>query len=281
MDSIQALQHEIVEDLRAKRLVLPNIPAVMARIHQALMDDERSFHEVGRLVQLDQVLTSRLIQIANSPLFRRGTRVETPQLALSHLGLKVVRNLVTTLMLKNAYQGQAPRVRRLLNEVWTESCRVSAICHVLGGVTMGLQADKAMLAGIIHNIGILPLVPYLERHPDFLTTTVLHSPGMAQLQGKLGAALLHHWQFDEELYNIPLLISDLQYDSGESTPGYADIVLVAIVHSRLGRQGESFALSDMPAFQKLTVSRLGPSGSLEILEQSRQEIEGLMSLLRG
>ncbi len=284
MESILALKQEVVADFRAKRLKLPNIPSVMGRINDALRDEDKSFHQVGRLVQLDQVLTSRLIQISNSPMFRRGSKVETPQRAISHLGLNVVRNLVTALVLKHAYEGKNPRVRRLLNEVWSQSCQVSAISQVLGKLTVGLQPDKAMLAGIVHNIGILPLIPYLERYPDLLTPEALQSPLMLQLQGKLGAALLRRWQFDEELYDIPWLVSDLQYDSGDSKPGYADVVLVAIVHSRLGRAGGKGAMAtlpNMPAFSKLPISKLGPDGSLEILEQSKQEIEGLMRLLRG
>ena len=284
MESAKVLQQEIVDDLRNHRIKLPNIPDVMYRIRDALMEEGKSFEEIGKIVQLDQSLTTRLIQVSNSPLFRGVSKVNTAQAAISWLGLSVVRNLATSLALKNAYTGNEPRVKRLLSEVWAESCRVSAISQVLGSVTVGIKPDKALLAGMIHNIGVLPFVNYLERYPELLNNgTQLHHV-MGKLQGKLGAVLLRHWQFDEAFYDVPLAVEDLQYESGDSKPGYADIVLVAKVHSRFGRKGGEKAVASlpmMPAFQKLPIRHLGPSGSMEVLEKSKGEIETLMNVLRG
>lgn len=107
---------------------------------------------------------------------------------------------------------------------------------------------------------------------------------MTQLQGKLGAVLLRHWQFDEEFHDIPLAVNNLHYESGSSKPCYADILLVAKVHSRFGRKGADEALAvlpTMPAFLKLPMHHFWPRGSLEVLEKSSAEIDALVALLKG
>lgn len=283
MASLEMLKREIIEDLREHSIKLPNIPEVMLRIREALMDDGQSFQKMGRVVQLDQSLASRLIHIANSQVYRGSNSVSTSQAAISRIGLVAVRNIASSLVLKNAYHGKHPTLRRMLNRVWAEGCRVSAISYVLARVTPGLKADKAMLAGTVHNIGALPFVHYLEGHPELLSDEAQLTQTLQAVQGKLGTLLLRQWKFEEDLCIIPQAVSSLQYESGGSKPNYADIVLVAKVHARFLAQGCDRApeiLARMPAFSKMPIRHLGDSGCLELIEKSKQEIDELMAILK-
>jgi len=279
------IQAQIVQDFRAGRLVLPSLPEVMLRIRNILMDDGRSMAQIGKAVQLDQGLAGRLLQIANSPLFRSHTHIDSCQEAITRLGLGATRNLATSIALKGTYQGRTGETAQLFRQAWHESCRVAAISHVLGSVTPGIKADRAMLAGLVHNIGTIPLLRYLERHPALIADSSRVTRYLKRYRGWLGEAMLRHWHFEENRQAVPQALEDWGYDSAERRPGYADVVLVARAHSLLGRQGESgFSpemLGRMPAFRRLPVHRLGPGGSFELLEESRLEVERLIDLLRG
>jgi HD-like signal output (HDOD) protein len=276
---------QIVQDFRSGRLVLPSLPEVLLRIREILMDDGRSMSDIGRAVQLDQGLAGRLVQIANSPLFRTADPIDSCQSAITRLGLTATRNLATSLALKGAYRGGTPQSARLFNQAWLESCRVAAFSQVLASVTPGLRSDRAMLAGLIHNIGVIPLLRYLERSPALIADRAMVERYLRRFQGWLGTAMLRHWQFDEDLQAIPGALEDWHYDSGTPRPGYVDIVLVARAHSLLGQPAAADftpeMLGRMPAFRKLPVHRLGPGGSLEVIEESRREVERIIGLLRG
>ena len=63
---------------------------------------------------------------------------------------------------------------------------------------------------------------------------------------------------------------------------YVDIVQVAHVHSQFGQGGYSGPpLTELKAFQKLSISRLGPGFSIELLSQSQQEINEVLNILQG
>ena len=118
--------------------------------------EDRSLGEVARVVQLDPALAARLVQIANSPRYRTGHSVKDCLGAVTRLGIEATRNLATSLALRSVYPGDSAAARDYLKETWLESCRVGAVCHVLASVTPGLRPDRALLAGLVHNIGVLP-----------------------------------------------------------------------------------------------------------------------------
>ena len=70
MDSCQALISKIKSEHEAGRLVLPSLPEIVVRVRQAVNNNDVNLGDVVKLIQLDPSLTARLVQIANSPLYR-------------------------------------------------------------------------------------------------------------------------------------------------------------------------------------------------------------------
>ena len=83
MDSCQALISKIKSELEAGRLVLPSLPEIVVRVRQAVNNDEVGLGDIVKLIQLDPSLTARLVQIANSPLYRRPQPVENCLMAVN------------------------------------------------------------------------------------------------------------------------------------------------------------------------------------------------------
>ena len=284
MDVAKQLKEIIIRDYKTGNLKLPAIPDVLFRVREMLMDESQSIENISQVVQIEHALSTRLLQIVNSPLYRSRKPITSCSEAIARLGLAATQNLATSLALKNSYLGNNVDTQRWMRKAWEESCRVAAISQALGSVTVGLSADRAMLAGMIHNIGILPLIHYLDRFPEFLADTPRVEKLLGGLQGKMGTLLLRYWKFDEELAVIPAHMDDWMYDSGNRRPQYLDIVLVARAHSMIQEHSSEFRpemLTQMTAFLKLPFSKLGPAGSFELLERSREQVEYLYRLLYG
>ncbi|MFA7387939.1 MAG: HDOD domain-containing protein, partial [Thiohalobacteraceae bacterium] len=71
-----ALLQHIIDDAKAGRLRLPSLPDLTQRVRVVVNDPRRSAAEVARVVQFDPALAARLIQIANSPLYRGNKRFD-------------------------------------------------------------------------------------------------------------------------------------------------------------------------------------------------------------
>ena len=279
-DADFALLQRIIDDAKGNRLRLPSLPDLAQRVRVVVNDPRRSAAEVARVVQFDPALAARLIQIANSPLYRGSKRFDNCHSAITRIGLVAARNLLLSLGMRNLFAAQTPLLRERLQRTWQHSCRVAAISSVLARLTPGLDADRALLAGLVHDIGVLPLLQYIDSLRIAMEPQRLEGL-MERARGVLGVFVLRAWQFDVELANIPAQVEDWERDSGPSID-YGDVVQVAHVHSLFGRGGYSGPpLPELKAYRKFTISRLGPDCSLELLERSQQDIAEVLHILQG
>jgi HD-like signal output (HDOD) protein len=282
-DADLVLLQRIITDVKSGKLRLPSLPDVAHKIRATVSDPRRSSADIARVVQFDPALAARLIQIANSPLYRGTKKFDNCHSAVTRIGLGAVRNLVTGLALHSLFEARTPLLRQRLQQTWQHSCRVAAISSVLARLTQGLDPDRALLAGLIHDIGVLPLLRYIEAEGgggDALDAARLDGL-IDRLRAALGSFVLKTWRFEPELAAIPAQAEDLHRDSGPRAD-YGDVVLVAHVHSQFGHGGYAGPpLPELKAFQKLSVSRLGPGCSLELLNQSQQEISEVLHILQG
>lgn len=281
IDADWVMLQRIIEDAKTGRLRLPSLPDLAVKVRQAVNDPRRSIAEIARLVQFDPALAARLILIANSPLYRGTQKYANCHSAITRIGLTAARNLVVSFTLRNLFKARTPALHARLQQSWRHSCKVAAICSLLARLTPGLDPDRALLAGLLHDIGELPLLQYLENLDRTIEPERLNSL-VGRLRGALGRFVLKTWQFEQDLAEIPHQIEI--WDRASTGPvGYIDIVQVAHVHSLFGEQGgyQGPSLPSLPAFQKLTLSRLGPGSSLELLEQSQHEINEVLQILQG
>lgn len=279
-DTDLALIQRIIGDAKNGQLRLPSLPDLAHKVRTAVNDPRRSAGDIARLVQFDPALAARLIQIANSPLYRGNKKFDNCHSAITRMGMAAARNMVVSFTMRNLFQARTPVLRERLQQTWQHSCRVAAISSVLARLTPGLDPDRALLAGLVHDIGILPLLQYIETMQIHLEPGRLENM-VGRLRGALGSFVLKTWQFDQDIANIPAQAEDWDRVSTDAID-YGDIVQVAHVHSQFGHGGYSGPpLTELKAFKKLSISKLGPGYSLELLAQSQQEINEVLSILQG
>jgi len=87
--------------------------------------------------------------------------------------------------------------------------------------------------------------------------------------------------FTPELAGIPQYAEDWFYESGGDKLNLVDIVILAKLHSYFGthRAKEIPYLNSIPAYAKLTDSKLTPDFSLDILHRAKHRIHAAMNFL--
>jgi len=295
MDPLKKLIQTIKTDFKKGKLQIPSLPEVAFKIRSAVHDESKSSHQIAKIIQLDPVLAMRVVQVANSSLYRSSVVIEDCQTAISRIGIKVVRNLVTSFIVQQVFGARNPIVRKALKENWRHSAKVAAMAYVLGRITSRVQPDRALLAGLVHDIGILPILRYTEDCPEVLADKDKFQLMISKISARLGCLVLKSWGMDDELVRIPELIGNDNYRDGEEAD-FADIVIVAHYHAQYSEEKHlasktiSFKAEDskvtdlamlekVSSYRKLSISEFGIDASLELIEGAQDEIGDIMSLI--
>lgn len=273
----------LYQDYMEDNMLVPSMPDIALRVRSAIDDQNKDIEDIARIVQADPALTARLVQVANSPLYRGQGPVNSCRNAVTRLGLKQTRNLVYSFALKQLFRSTLPALRQRMILLWQHTTSVAAISAVLAKLTPGFEVDRGLLAGLIHDIGILPIMAYAERYPQLVSDAAVFDNIVARLRGQIGALVLRRWEFDDELINVALDAENWDRMGNPDKADYADLVIIAQMHSYIGtsRMAKLPAIDQVPAFNKLVLGKLSPRMSVQILEDAREDIAEVERLLLG
>lgn len=274
------LFEQLYQAYHAKQLELPPMPEVALQIKKMADDPDVDIPSVARVVQSDPAVAGAIMHAANSPLFRGSSPVTTLKDAVVRLGLKTTRNLAMSLAMRATFQTNIPSVKQRLRQVWERSVTVSALSYAIARrCGAKLDPERALLAGLLHDIGSVPILNYIAKHK------LEHTPEeideiLAKLRTMVGVLVLNYWGFDQELITVVEESRDWARDD-RTEPDYCDLVLVAQLWSDLGTpQGATLpALAQVPAVRRLGLGEPDEEGGLEVLRDVESEVQGIKQLL--
>ncbi|MCQ4274708.1 HDOD domain-containing protein [Stutzerimonas degradans] len=271
------VQRELTRAIENDELILPTLPEVALQVREAAEDPDVSILALSKVIGNDAALTARIIKVVNSPLLRTNREITDLQMAISRLGINYTCNLATGLAMEQMFQATTDVVDRKMREVWNKSTEVAAISHVLCRHYTRLLPDQATLAGLVHQIGILPILTYAEEHGELMADSISLNHVIDRIHPLLGEKILRAWDFREPIAIVPGQYSDFTRNS--PTVDYVDIVQVATLQSYLGTNHPYTQLdwSRIPAFAKLG---LDPSTLLQEDEDLSAAMDAAMSMLQ-
>jgi len=273
---VSKLIAEILADLKANRLKLPTLPQVALKINDIIDSPDATAKKVAQIISTDAALSARMIQVANSPMIRTGAAADNVQTAVTRMGMGVVRNIVTSFLVNQLFHTKHETLRKRLMKVWNHSAHVAAISHVLASHFSKLKPDEAMLAGLVHDIGKLPLILKAEDIPELASNSANMDMLDDKLHHVLGKVIVQTWGFAPEMVTAVAQHENMTRDSEQLD--LADIVTVANLLSYAGKQHQHTKANwaEVPAFNKL---KLSPEDSIAALEEARDEITEIVKLL--
>ncbi len=119
-----------------------------------LQDDEPDIPLLSRTVLQDSILSLTLIKYANSPLYRRTTRIDNVPAAIRVLGTRNIRSAIIMATMRPLVRSQDP-VARL---IWQHCSDISFLCERLTRLSPHPElADEMTFLGLTHDIGMLVL----------------------------------------------------------------------------------------------------------------------------
>lgn len=148
------------EELLATIPELPTVPTVIVSIVQKLHDPEVDIQEILDLLLMDQVLTIRLLRLANSPYYSTMKNIVSLKEAILYLGLDHIKEVIYTCSIVDLFREGKGVIDRAT--LWSHALGVALVSKRIAKKVGYAEPDNAYIAGLLHDIGEVFLNYYLE-----------------------------------------------------------------------------------------------------------------------
>ena len=209
----EKVQQDLVAAIDNDDLVLPTLPEVALQIRKAAEDPEISVSTLSKVIGRDTALSARLIKVVNSPLLRATQEVTDLHTAITRLGVNYSSNLAIGLVLEQIFHARSDVVEKQMRDVWRKSLEIAGVSYALCRSYTQLKPDQAALGGLVHQIGVLPILTYAEEHNELLSDSISLNHVIDQIHPLLGDKLLRVWEFPEMLVQVQGLYLDFKRES--------------------------------------------------------------------
>jgi HD-like signal output (HDOD) protein len=221
---------ELSVELSASAIELPSFPEVAARVQKALSDENCSSERVVRVIGAEPMLATRVLSMANSAALNPGGKpVAELRTAVTRLGFDALRAATVSFAMAQLRSAAAYRgVQRFLDALWQQSVLVASLCFVVGRRVGKLNADTAMLAGLVHGVGKLYILTRSTRHPALFADQEMYQHIVNDWHVSIAKVLLENWHMADEIIAAVGSYDDDERQTRGPSALLADVLEVAV-----------------------------------------------------
>ena len=251
---------------------LPTLPGIITKLNSLSENDKTSIQEMARLVSSDQVLSARILKLANSPSYG-FYRVSTISNAMILLGVNVVKSLALSssifeIMEKNSVG------------LWEHSLGAGVAANIISRRLKLPECEEISTAALLHDIGkVIIRLNFGDDYRHLLALIDEDEVSMLEAERKLlgtdhaevGAWLAKSWFLPDKLIEPIGCHHDVAAAPSQQTKAsvvhFANILIKA---SGFGFSGDDF----VPLIQPAAWEKLGMTESIlaEIVEELEDKL---------
>ena len=169
-DFRQAINAKVVGELS-----LPTSLDASRRVLKAVENPDIGLAALAKIVVAEPLLSAKVIRLANSvALNPSGATVSDVRHAVLRVGMDPIKSLAMVLIMDQLRQSHRHAAcRELSNRLWERCVHIAALSYVLAKKLTKLNADEAMFAGIVHDLGRFYLLSRAVDYPVLLQDSVV------------------------------------------------------------------------------------------------------------
>jgi HD-like signal output (HDOD) protein len=183
---------------------LPASPQIFSRLSVLLNDINADLDKIVNLISIDTGLTSRVLRLSNSVLFRGATPVQSLDEAINRVGFREIHKMVGMAMTEQLFVNGLPAYRMNARQVWENSVATALAMESIASES-GYDAQAAYTLGILRQVGKLVLGRVLEKEqpgaicPDDLDVLSWESARLNITNHEAAAYILGSWKLPTSL----------------------------------------------------------------------------------
>lgn len=182
----------------------PRRPTLMPQLLRVIEDPGAATDKLSRMIAHDPVLTSDVLRLANSALYRTSSApIETIQRAIVVLGADALRGLVATAMLQPVFRATRSNFPRFPRTLWERTERAARAAEMYALKTQPQDRFEAQLVILMNALG--PLVVYgvildeYSSRPKVTPSASLCASLTAALGPQVSVRIARHWETSPRL----------------------------------------------------------------------------------
>jgi len=186
---------------------LPPVPKALQEVLNLLDDPKTINFQLTNAISTDQGLVTKILTIANSPLFGLQRKVTTIDFALLILGHHELRNIVSVLSIVESFKNKTDKYMNQ-KTFWLHSFLTGTASKKLADDLDYSNSGEAFVAGFLHDVGLSIIHRFM--HSSFIeiyemvkTQKVNYQEAELEVLGmtheQIGQYLFEKWNFPEAL----------------------------------------------------------------------------------
>lgn len=282
--SAQAMQtaaefvQQLAGDLNKGELELPMFPDSVVRIQQVFRAEEVDIDDVVRIISSDPALAARILHLTNAAANRAVNEITDVRQAVIRVGNKLVQSSAVAFAIRQAEQNEdlSKEARTVLKNIWAESVELAARCYVIAKKYTKLNADEALLTGLLSVLGRLYIFMKSEDY-EALTYSELETV-LADWHPSICKAIAESWNMSEGLVNA----LETQLDTNpalQESASLAEVLSAARLIFQHHTSGDPLVASEYPLLQRLGIANHDEDAVT--LDEHTEAIDGIRQGLRG
>ncbi len=195
---------DVIEAFKKGRIELPAFPALIQKIQDVLRLPDTTLEDIAACIEQDQVVTLRLLSMANSVHYGGQGKVKSIVQALTLIGVKDTKGIVSTIAMKSLYKADSAPVKAIMDKLFHHAVATAHLARALAKRLNATDADEIFLLGLTHDIGKVLLLHGMTltlfmkgKSPESKLDDIL---AMIQtVHAGFGGAVFRRWGFEESL----------------------------------------------------------------------------------
>lgn len=198
----------LVENKISEIQNLATLPGIATEIMSLTESDRASMKEISKIIEKDMTIASKILKIANSPLYGYQRKIDTIQKALVLLGIKEVYNIVVGISVYSTFVNVKSNSQFDQDSFWEHSAGCGRVAKIIAD-NLRLKFDGSeFLAGLLHDVGKLILDQYFQREFSQIMTLMVEKDisfydAETELfditHAEIGALLLECWNVPQNV----------------------------------------------------------------------------------
>ena len=201
------MENEILKEKVQNIIQLPALPTIAVEVASLIDNPNTSVSKLTQVISSDQVLTAKVLKIANSPFYGFQRKISTLDFAIMVLGFDSLKEILISISLISAFKRKQDKYFNS-KEFWEHSLATGIAARTLARELGYRISGESFVAGLLHDIGILVTHQYF--HEDYKKIIQRVTEGKAVFQdieeavlfathGEIGGWLAERWNLPEQL----------------------------------------------------------------------------------
>ncbi len=246
-------------------LLLTSLPEVAMKVKQACNDEEASLDDIADIISRDASMTIKLIQSANSPIYRGAVDVKSITDAVCRLGKQVTQHLVFYFATKELFQPPVKALDAAFRRAWNDSLRRAIMARTVAKLSKAdFNPDTAFLCGLFFRIGDLLIFQYVAKNIRDAQALEKVQQINEEKSATNSRLVVSKWNLPEEVMSVLNDGGSWAYESNTEQGDYSDLVIATNVLLRVMNKNLKGlpSIEDIPAVKKIINKEFAASSSV-------------------